>query len=232
MGGQAGWHYLTTADIFPLRRIVFSGQQKVSEATLRALLPVSLGDNLLRLNLHQLGERLKMHPWIKRAVLFRRLPDTLVIRVEERTPFALIHTGEAWLIDEEGYILAAPARNRENRYPHIQGLRHQAYAPGDRVTEPGLQVGLFLLKTFRHSPLFPGLMVTAIDVRSPQSPLLVWGDHQLTLRVGLDDLRGKLSLLPLITAYMARKGQEIAFIDLSLSRKIVVKPALVTVARE
>jgi cell division protein FtsQ len=234
LGSQELWRYVTTAEAFQIRSITFSGSTLLSEAALRQWVNVSKGENIFLVDLERIGNRLKTHPWVKRAMVWRILPDALFVEIEDRTPFAFVDTGHLYVIDGEGYVLQElPKAGGSDQLLKIQGLAQHTYRPGEQITDPALHTGFLLLKMIQHVEIFRGLRVTEIDVHSPERPILVLGDNQGTVRVAVADWERKLSLLHLITAYFPQQERDIEYIDLSFRDKIVVKPALVTAtARE
>ena len=88
---------------FRTRTIIVEGRQKTPEAQLRAALKLSPGDPLLTFGLGAARERVEAIQWVQQATLERRLPDTLLVRLVERRPFAVWQRdGRFVLIDREG----------------------------------------------------------------------------------------------------------------------------------
>ncbi len=70
---------------------------------MRAAIGVAPGDPLLTFSLGQARARIESIQWVKSATVQRRLPGTLVVRLDERTPFAVWqHDGRFVLIDRLG----------------------------------------------------------------------------------------------------------------------------------
>lgn len=61
--------------------------------------------NLLVLDIHNLKEKLIVHPWIKDIRIRKNFPSTLKIAILERHPAALLKKNGIALIDREGTIL-------------------------------------------------------------------------------------------------------------------------------
>jgi cell division protein FtsQ len=91
---------------FPVKKILVSGHYHLEEGEVKSSVKNSYGRNLLRLSLSELETRLKQKTWIKRVILRKQFPDTLMINVEEAVPRALLRLKERfYLIDAEGYVL-------------------------------------------------------------------------------------------------------------------------------
>lgn len=81
------------------------------------------GTPLYRTNILDIRSQIEFLPWVKSAFVSRQLPDTLVVNVVERTPYALWQNeGEIWLIDEEGVEITQLNLGRYDDLPFVVGL--------------------------------------------------------------------------------------------------------------
>jgi cell division protein FtsQ len=89
-----------------VRQVVVEGRQKTPEAALRAAIRLEPGDPLLSFSLSAARARIETIQWVQQAEVERRLPDTLVVRLTERRPFAVWqHDGHFVLIDRDGNVV-------------------------------------------------------------------------------------------------------------------------------
>lgn len=86
--------------------IVIEGRQKTPEAVLRDKLGIATGDAMLAFSLRDARARVESIQWVQQATISRRLPDTIVVQLKERSPFAVWqHDGKFVLIDRDGQIV-------------------------------------------------------------------------------------------------------------------------------
>ena len=105
-----------------LTKFDIDGLRKTSVPEFRKALAVRRGAALLEINLTGLRNRIEALPWIAEAVVERRLPDTLSIRVRERIPMVRWrHRGRTVLVDSEGVAILAPVHRAYRRLPLISG---------------------------------------------------------------------------------------------------------------
>ncbi len=79
------------------------GQQRTTQQEIREVIGVEPGDAFISFDVRDLKTRIETLPWVKGAMVERRMPDQLIITVEERKPFAIWQVdGVHWLIDEDG----------------------------------------------------------------------------------------------------------------------------------
>lgn len=80
---------------------------------IRALGDFQIGQNIFGVSPEEIRQKISAVPWVKSATVRLRLPDTVLISVEERIPYALWQINEKfYLIDKEGAIITD--KNPEN----------------------------------------------------------------------------------------------------------------------
>jgi cell division protein FtsQ len=95
--GQAG---------FTMRRVEIKGAHRVSRLDIYNIAFDQPSMAMPRVDLEATRARLMRFGWVKEARVHRRLPDTLVIDIVERTPAAIWQNeGQLSLIDAEGVVL-------------------------------------------------------------------------------------------------------------------------------
>lgn len=91
---------------FEMRRVEIKGAQRVSRLDVYNVAFDQPGMAMPLVDLETTRERLLGFGWVKEARVHRRLPDTLVIQIVERTPVALWQRENALhLVDGEGVVL-------------------------------------------------------------------------------------------------------------------------------
>lgn len=98
---------LTARAGFVVREQRIEGREKTPEPLLKAAIGTAPGDPILTLDLAAMRARIETINWVQSATVERRLPGTLVIRVTERSPFAVWqHNGVFRLIDRAGGVVS------------------------------------------------------------------------------------------------------------------------------
>lgn len=96
--------------IFAVQRIEVLGVERASEQALQQALADQLGVPLPLVDPAEVAAVLQGFPVIESFVVESRLPDTLLVRVVERTPLALLREGEEYItLDAAGVELARGA---------------------------------------------------------------------------------------------------------------------------
>lgn len=87
--------------------IVVEGRNMTAEGQLLAALGVSRGDPLLGFSVEAARLRIEQLAFVERAIVERRLPGTVLVRLTERRPFAVWQNqGRFVLIDRSGQVVA------------------------------------------------------------------------------------------------------------------------------
>lgn len=91
---------------FRLRTISISGCREVDPQKVEQIVRESFPERVLEIDMAQLRERLKQHPWIRDVEIRRVLPSGLTIYVDERKPSVILEMqGRLMIADSEGILL-------------------------------------------------------------------------------------------------------------------------------
>src|SRR5207244_11600732 len=111
-----------TTPRFKVGTVDVRGTARVPTARVLAAAAVEPGTSLFRLDPRAIAGRVAAIPEIRRADVVREFPDRVVISVEERRPFTLVHSGRLHWLDEEGRLLGASPEAVVPQVPVVSGL--------------------------------------------------------------------------------------------------------------
>lgn len=115
---------------FTVQNVFAEGRRAVPSRTVLEVLGVERGSPLLAFDAEAARNRLESLDWIKSAIVERRLPDTIMVRITERQPLALWqNAGKLVLIDREGAAFGATEVARYGHLPLVVGDGAQHEAP-------------------------------------------------------------------------------------------------------
>jgi cell division protein FtsQ len=150
------------------------GATTVSADDVRTVAHVPAGEPLATLDAHAVERRVAGFPPIRSAAVRRDWPDTIVIRIVERTPIAVVPTvGGYALLDGAG----VPYRQVDRRPPDLPLVRLPAPGPRDETTRSAIVVLAALTPALR-GPLV-ALVADAparIRLELTDGRTVVWGD--------------------------------------------------------
>jgi cell division protein FtsQ len=130
-------------DLFAVRQVAVEGAERLEPAEIARAAGLAPGASWSDIAPEALAERLSAHPWIAEARAARVSPTTVVVRIVERHPAAVLIEPESQpaLVDERGVPFDAPAEGFD-ALPRLVLRRH---AERDRV-EPRLAAGVVVAR--------------------------------------------------------------------------------------
>jgi cell division protein FtsQ len=133
---ESGLLGLTVSDI----RV--EGRETTDRETILAALAVGPSTPILAVSPTRAKDRLEALPWVRAAVIERRLPGTICVRLVERKPLALWqHGSKIELIDYAGDVIPVVRLDRFAKLPMVVGegaARHAAELLKILASEPEL----------------------------------------------------------------------------------------------
>ncbi len=101
-----GVYYFMTSSLFDIQRLTVIDNQYYTTQQVISIAEAKVGGNLFKTSTAEMKDKLLDDPYIKNAKVERKLPDELIITVEERQEAAAVPYGDQFiLIDQEGMIL-------------------------------------------------------------------------------------------------------------------------------
>ncbi len=108
-------------DLALVEHVVFVGADYAPSAELRHASQVRNGTRMWEIWPQAVAKRVEAHPWVERAEVALVWPNTLLIRVKEHEPLAVLHHGGTWYVDASGVVFAEADPDHMD-LPHLTGL--------------------------------------------------------------------------------------------------------------
>ena len=120
---------------FRVDTVVVTGTQRYTQQEVIDATGIKTGDNLFLMNKYDVAQNIVGElPYIEEIRINRKLPDTLLIQVEEcGTPLALAQDGSAWLISSTGKIVDQKTAAEAADYGTIDGCELLAPSVGSSI---------------------------------------------------------------------------------------------------
>jgi cell division protein FtsQ len=126
-----------------VREVLVQGRNESDPAAVLYAVGIGRGDPILAFDPQTAKDRLEKLPWVRKATVERRLPDTIFVRLDERRPFALWQKdNQLALVDRDGEIIQRTNLDRFNKLPLIIGdgaPEHAAALFATLASEPELR---------------------------------------------------------------------------------------------
>lgn len=195
---------------FTVKDILVTGRKQIPVEDLLASLSVKQGMPLFGVNIAEAEKSLTGIPWVDNVVISRRLPDTIVVALQERTPVALWqHQKKIFLIDKDGAVLTADNLAAWQSLPLVVGEGAEK-----NVTQ--------LLGLLQAEPVIAKELTAAVRVEERRWDLRL--KNNITVKLPEQDTELALSRLAALEEKKNILGRNITSIDLRQPDRIMVTP--------
>jgi len=205
--------YGKAAELMLINSIRVEGNKHLSDEEVIALLRLGQRESMLRISSRELSERVLQSPWIRDVAIRKELPHTLIVKVREAEPLALLKKkGRLYIVGRSGDILEELS----------QTIAFLPVIRMDSGRKDLLREALKVAAIVREEGFFSDDEVEIV-ARKPEDMRLVVGG--LTIMVGKGDYRKKLMRLVQLEDEIVRRGIPAGYVDLRFSRRVIVRPA-------
>jgi len=218
MAGGAGLHWILTTHRFAVASVEVRGVSRVAPDQILAVAAIPRGTNIFRLNTMGVIGRVESLPEIRRADVVRELPNRVVISVEERRPFTLVHGGRLHWMDEEGRLLGASPEAVAPPMPVISGLSAEELASMRTSPGPKARAAIGVIRALLRTGNGLTAEISEIDMSRREGPVLYTVDG-VEVRLGTEDWDERLSRLEGVLAQIAT--QDVRTVDLRFRDQVV-----------
>jgi len=193
--------FVTWSGRFSVQQTQIRGNHLVTPDQIAQLAKVPKGLSLFRVPVETVRTRILAHPWIRSAIVRRRLPDTIEISVVEREPVAAVRADRLLMVTADSVTIAPPAENWVWDYPLLTPPFPVKFRIGDRISDKNtlalLHEALALREVsngawhdlselyFADGQIHAALTHPEVDI------LLGHGASELSWAAALDILRGR-----------------------------------------
>lgn len=192
---------------FNLQHVEVTGNQRLSRDEVVEAAEIEAGTNLLTVNLGAIPKRLKRHPWIRSASVYRRFPGQLILEIEERTPRAILSAEKLYYVDEQAeyfsrllpgdsvryplFALVRPAE-LESRGPEIREMIRRGLGLVDLMERTGSELDISRISEIRID------LDEGLSLHTRAGRILVMGES---------DFEHKLKRYARLKKFLTRRGQ-------------------------
>ncbi|MGA8380495.1 MAG: cell division protein FtsQ/DivIB, partial [Stellaceae bacterium] len=187
------------------------GRRTTDRETIFDALGARLGAPILAIDPVRAKEKLERLPGVRSALIERRLPDTLYVRLLEREPLALWqHDGKIELIDRTGAVIPVTRLDRFAKLPLVVGADAASHAAP-------------LLKMLASEPDLASRVSAAVRVGGRRWNLRI--DKSIDVLLPADDPAAAWADLARLQRSSAILQRDVQVIDLRLPDRLVVRVA-------
>ncbi len=202
--------YLTTSPRFSLEQVTMSGQKTRTKDALLARAGIKMGQNVFSIDLDAARTKMLGDPYVKNAVLARKLPDTIVVDIEERVPAAVVALGsDTFLVTRDGETFKRLEATDPADLPVITGLSPELAESDRDAFGDAVRRALDVAVDYQQSSLASKMPLQEIHFEPGNGmSLSVGGAAVTTLVLGGPPFRKKLDQAARVAYELERRGQK------------------------
>ena len=216
--GGVGVRWLLTTQRFAVTTVEVRGVSRVPPDQILAAAAIQRGINIFKLDTIGVIGRVEALPEVRRADVVRELPDRVVISVEERRPFTLVHGGRLHWMDEEGRLLGASPEAVAPPMPVISGLSADELTSMRTAPGPKARAAIGVIRALLRSGNGLTAEISEIDMSRREGPVLYTVDG-VEVRLGTEDWDERLARLEGVLGQIAT--QDVRTVDLRFRDQVV-----------
>jgi cell division protein FtsQ len=213
---------LLSSGRFTIQRVVVTGNQRLSDGEIEALLDGLAGQHILRADLDHWRERLVASPWVGTAELRRRLPATIEVAVTERHALGIGRLDDRlYLLDEQGEVIDDYGPNYADLdLPIVDGL--MAADDAQRYARAAL-AGRVLQAVAARPDL--AAAISQVDVSDSRNAVAILENDPARLHLGDRDFVERLQSYVDLKPALQTRVPAMDYVDLRFDTRVFVRPA-------
>ena len=184
------------------------GAKRLSPSVLLQQARLGPGLNLLAVRPGQVERALMAHPWIAKAEVSRKWPNSLHLKIQERDPVALAQIGEELLyMDRQGMIFKPLSPGDPHNFPVITGLTPEQFRHTAGDLPEVVAQAFNLMEVLKKTPPPLNLEnISEIHADLEQGFTLYANGVGVALDIGLKDYSEKLQKFAQLWPILSQKG--------------------------
>jgi len=215
---------------FAIETIEINNTGSLNRTEILAWAGVERGQNLMRVNLPAVQQRLQCIPYIAGVNVERSLPSTLRITINERLPVARLMPYSPkgnllaqynYYIDSGGYVMRPKEGERLKPLPVITGVSIDEVRVGELMEKEEVLSALNLLRAASYYGLKSRLDLRQLEIQ-PRGILVVRTRDRGLIRFRTDHLDQQIKRLQTIFDHSHRNHKYIRTVDLTPKRNVPV----------
>jgi len=207
--------------VFTVRHVLVEGADYLDTEKVIETAAIPMGENVFEIDFTEISRHLKQEYAAEEFAIFRRLPDTITVRVTEREPVALLNVKDIIGVDAEGVPLPHIGATMVETLPIVTGI-DTVTALTDSTVKSRLIAGLQLLGRISDESPAVYNRISEVDVSTMSEMGITLIDNGLEVIIGSDNWARKMPVLERVVTRIS-EGMEARAVDIRFGEKIFVR---------
>jgi len=199
---------------FRINDIQVTGNYQLEMQDVISSSKIEKGEPLLKISLREIEDRLEQNAWIKSVSLKKQLPGTLLIKIKEAEPMALLSLKKRlYLMDGDGELLERLKGDGVPFLPVIKNINPK--------NKEDMKEALKLVSTLNDKNIIANRESIEIGVETYGLKMNMDGE---LIKVGYGDYSAKIDRWMELEPEIRKRGLPIKYVDLRFKDSVIVKP--------
>ena len=217
---QKTWGVVQEHAHWRLDQVIVEGHKRTDTRSILEKMGISKGQKMNSFSLEEIRERLLELPWVKDVIVERHLPETMIIRITEKTPIALWQNNQTYQpLDELGHP-----------------IKDDKLLPADLILVVGADAPentLSLLAALEQVPTINSLTRSAVRIEKRR-----WNLHLMDAEAGLEIMLPETDYDKALKRLAKQNEKEdllkknVQAIDVRLNDRIILHPKKAVVQKK
>ena len=216
VAGRYGHRWLTHTPRLGARTLEVTGNAHCLRDEVLTAARLTLGSNVLAVDLERAARQIERLPWVARATVTRQLPDTLRVAIEERSPAALVAVGGLYLASADGTLFKRAEPGDPVDLPVVTGLARESFRERPDGAREQVRDALALMGDLESAQLGSSARLQEVHRDETGDLSVMIGGTYIWL--GRGPYRSKLSRLRVVLGELHRHGLEASEVHLESDR--------------
>lgn len=220
LGVFMGYLHVVSTPYFAVKDVSIKGAKLLEKDRILSIAGIDDGVNVFDVDVRRAEQRLVAYPWIRRARVEKRLPQTLNIEIEERAAAALLVDGSSYVLldaDGEPFKSLEPSDEVDEllTLPLVTGIsRAEAQDEhGQELVVEAMEV-VRLAKSYNLPPL------SEVHIDPVMGLSIVPAESGIEIRLGRGKYSERLDRLRAVFAAIEREGRVVDYILIDQEEKL------------
>ncbi len=220
--GRPAIGHIMSHPIFNIRRVVVDGSQYIDSDKIIDAASIEIGKNIFEIDVVKVSENLESAFAAEDFTVFKSLPNSITIRVNERKPVALLNAKKLIGVDKDGVPLPHIGADLVESLPIVSGI-NSISSLSDSAVKARLDAGLRLLAGIKEKAPSTYKRISEINVSNMNMLGFSLIDNGLEIIIGEKDWTRKIPALDKIINEVTFRSKSVKALDFRFSEMVVVK---------
>ncbi len=218
----SAYSWLTRSQFFAVRTVDMSRCANVSLEEVWAIVRGEGAGILWSVPSKEIARQLSAHPWVRSVSVRKSFPDRLIVRIQERTPVAMVNLDVLHYLDEEGRPFKRLTSYDPKSFAIVTGFSREDLLRKDPVAVRNLRKTLDLLRGVEAGSLRQNVSEIHFDAQDGYT--VVTRDTGLQLKVGTMDVKEAIRRIETAMPKISGMTRSSGIADLKTEGRVFMRP--------